>query len=227
MIIKRIIKHFHEAKTMENAIANLIEESKLKLNFFVMCGLSAILATLGIILNDTAILIAAMVLAPLLNPVLAFAAGISARNKDLMIYSSKSLFGSIFFVILVSALLIKALIFAGFEINTDYFFEKFASYYDLFFITAFVSGFASVYSWLKDTGVGHLVGVAIAVSLVPFVSFFGILLGKGSYAEIGKIYLNFLFNLFFILFGAVFAFLILGVYSFQKEISKEVKQNGD
>lgn len=225
-MIRRFFEHLHEVKIAEKAIQDLMEKSRLEWKFFVMCVLSSILATLGILLNDTSILIAAMVLAPLLNPILAFAAGISIRNRDLIFYASKSFFGSIIFAILTSALFIKLLLIAGYQFDISYFLEKFAGYYDLFYIAAFVSGFAGVYSWLKASDVAHLVGVAIAVSLIPFVSFFGILVGMGEFNKIEHIYLNFLLNLATILLGAIFAFLILGFSSFRRQIQDEIEDNG-
>lgn len=216
---------FKRDKRAREAVDQLMENSRLEASFFVMSGLSAILATLGILLNDIPILIAAMVLAPLLNPVLACAAGFAINNKTLVWYALKSFVGSVVFVILVSAALVFVLDNIGYDFDISTFADKFKRFDHLLFLAAFVSGFAGVYSWLKATNTSNLVGVAIAVSLIPFVSFFGVLLGLQEYGLINSYWQPFVINLITILVGATSAFLILG-FSRQKEsLDKEVEHN--
>ncbi len=222
--LKPVIRFKHRASARE-AIDKLVENSKLDTSFFVMCGLSGLLATLGILLNDTAVLISAMVLAPLLNPVLALAAGISIFNKKLIFYALKSLTGSIIFIILLSALLVKILIFKGyyFAEELDIFTQKFSELNDLLFLAAFVSGFSGVYAWLRKKDASNMIGVAIAVSLIPFVSFFGVLIGMNQSAEIHWFAFAFGINLASILLGAICAFLLLGFRTRKKQLDKEVE----
>lgn len=80
------------SRKAREAADQLIQGSRLKSEYFVMCLLSGLIATLGILLNDIPLLIAAMVLAPLLNPVLSFAAGVSLLNARLTIYAATSFF---------------------------------------------------------------------------------------------------------------------------------------
>jgi len=214
---------FRQGKKAKSAVDNLIESSRLDISFFVMCGLSGVLATLGILLDDTAILISAMVLAPLLNPVLALAAGISIFNKKLILYALKSLIGSLIFIILVAMILVKILILKGYWFDINPFLERFSELNDLLFLAAFVSGFSGVYTWLRESASNNLIGVAIAVSLVPFVSFFGVLLGMKQFEEIHWFAFTFGVNLASILSGAIFAFLILGFRRRKKQLDKEVE----
>jgi|GEM_PF-7028179 len=187
--------HIRRDKTARLAVDKLMETSKLEPSFFVMSGLSGALATLGILLNDTAILIAAMVLAPLLNPLLACAAGVSILNRRLIAYALKTFLGSMVFVILVSATLVYALTHLGHSFDISDFAEKFKRFDSLLFLAAFISGFAGVYAWLKATHLTNLVGVAIAVSLIPFVSFFGVLLGLQEFSLIHDYWRPFSINL--------------------------------
>lgn len=215
---------FKRDKRAREAVDQLMESSRLEPSFFVMSGLSAILATLGILLNDIPILIAAMVLAPLLNPVLACAAGFAINNKTLVWYALKSFIGSVVFVILVSAALVFVLNNLGHEFDITLFADKFKRFDQLLFLAAFVSGFAGVYSWLKATNSSNLVGVAIAVSLIPFVSFFGILLGLQEFALMNHYWQPFTINLITILVGATSAFLMLGFSRKKKVLDHEVEQ---
>lgn len=211
-----------ESKSAKAAADQLINNSRLKGQYFVMCSLSGLLATLGIILDDTAILIAAMVLAPILNPVLALAAGVSLFHRKLMLYAVKGFFGGVFFVILISAIFVKTLVFFGYIIDVTSFSEKFREYNPFLLIAAFISGFSGVYAWLRPSaGQLNLVGVAIAVSLIPFVSFFGILLGLGLFDYLQNYAISFGLNLTLILLGSVFAFLALGFHRVRKNIDDD------
>ncbi len=216
---------FKRDKKAREAVDKLMESSRLEPSFFVMSGLSAILATLGILLNDIPILIAAMVLAPLLNPVLACAAGFAINNKTLVWYALKSFLGSVVFVILVSAALVFILDNTGYDFDITTYADKFKRFDHLLFLAAFVSGFAGVYSWLKATNASNLVGVAIAVSLIPFVSFFGVLLGLQEFSLINNYWQPFIINLITILVGATSAFLILGFSRQKRSLDHEVEQN--
>ncbi len=201
---------FHKEKKTKEAVKRLIEKSRLETSFFVMCGLSGILASLGILLNDIPILISAMVLAPLLNTILAFAAGIALFNKTLVFYAAKSFFGSMLFIILITAIFTKILLLDGNIFDISSFSQKFSNINTLFFFAAFVSGFSGVYSWLRAKDLSNLIGVAIAVSLIPFVSFFGVLLGMQQFLAIQAFILPFFINLFSIILGALLAFVLLG-----------------
>ena len=214
---------FRKDKRAEEAVESLIESSRLRLSFFVMSGLSASLATLGILLNDSVVLIAAMVLAPLMNPLLAFAAGISVQNNHLILYALKSFFGSFVFAIFISALFIKALLFSGYVIDITVFQQKLESIGILFYLVAFVSGFAGVYTWLRSENKVNLVGVAIAVSIIPIVSFLGILIGLERYKEAFFLFAPFGINLLSISFGALLAFLLLGFSQYREEIDSEME----
>lgn len=201
------IRRNHHA---EQAVEKLINNSHLEPSFFVMCCLSGILATIGILLNDVAILIAAMVLAPLLNPVLAIAAAVTVHNRKLMAYALKSFVGGLFFVIFASAVLVFIWDWQGYTFDISPFAQRFSTADHVLFTAAFVSGFSGVYAWLRATDLSHLIGVAIAVSLVPFVSFFGVLFGLGEFDRM-LIYLGaFTFNIAAIIVGAIVAFLYLG-----------------
>jgi uncharacterized hydrophobic protein (TIGR00271 family) len=216
------LNEVHKNRIAQQAVDQLIQSSRLKQEFFVMCGLSGILATLGILLNDTAILIGAMVLAPLLNPVLAFAAGISLMHHRLILYAAKSFFGAVGFIVLTSALFVAALAYTGHEqlIDLSNAHAKFEKYDTFLLLAAFISGYAGVYAWLRPTNQLNLIGVAIAVSLVPVVSFFGILLGLGRFTQLGYYITPFAFNLVLIIVGATLAFVGLGFTRERKEIDE-------
>lgn len=206
------------------AVETLITNSRLECSFFVMCGLSGLLATTGILLNDVAILIAAMVLAPLLNPVLAIAAGISMMNRHLITYALKSFVGSVVFVILLSALMVYIWDKQGYVFDISQFEHRFSELNHVLFTAAFISGFSGVYAWLRAANLSNLIGVAIAVSLIPFVSFFGVLLGLCQFEQLAVYLTTFLINIFTIIAGATTAFIFLGLSVTPEEVALEIEK---
>jgi len=66
--------------------------SKLDIDFAVLTVLSAIVAAIGLSSDSVAIVIAAMVIAPLLGPILAFSVGAALGDAPLMIKASRTAF---------------------------------------------------------------------------------------------------------------------------------------
>jgi hypothetical protein len=61
-----------------------IASSKPSLGFFVLLICSAVIATLGLISNSTAVVIGAMIVAPLMDPILSLAFGLSIADNRLV-----------------------------------------------------------------------------------------------------------------------------------------------
>ena len=214
------IKIWQENQFKSNAIEKLVNESKFDVEFFVMCWLSWLFAMSWILLNDTVVIIAAMVLAPLMNPILSFAAWIILLSRNMITYALKSLFWSIAFILTITALWQFTLNYMWYDFDISLYIIKFSEFNFIFLITAFLSWFAGVYSWLKEIQSLSLVWVAIAVSLVPFVSFLWMLIWNWDFELIKIVYINFLLNLLFIIWWACIAFVILWVISIRKSIIK-------
>ena len=73
----------------------------------------------------------------------------------------------------------------------------------------------------------NLIGVMIAVSLIPFVSFLGVLIGVGDTSKAWAFIAPLSFNLVCIISGALLAFVLLGFsrekYRVEKQIDKDIK----
>ena len=212
------------------AVEKLIERSRFEWSFLEMCALSGLIATLGILLNDIAILISAMVLAPLLNPLLALSAGIALSHPRLIFYAFKTILGSIIVVVGLSSFVVAIFVRKGYGFDLSEMSVRFLDLHPLFFFTAFVSGFSAVYAWLRAHEASNLIGVMIAVSLIPFVSFFGVLVGFQAWEKALIFLPTLLFDLLCIIMGALLAFVLLG-FSRQrsrvgKRIDKDIKAEG-
>lgn len=162
---------------LQNTVTKLLSESVLKPRFFLLLFLSAAIATLGLLEENVSVTIGAMVIAPLLTPLLCFSlGGLSVKPKMIKFGLSALIFGSIL-SILLSAGLVQAL--GRTEIPESvmrlYTFHNFD-----FILVAFFSGMAGAFSSLKEETKDELIGVAIAAALIPPLAFAGMALGIGD-----------------------------------------------
>ena len=158
--------------------------------FWVLLGLAAVIATAGVFSDSTATVIGAMIVAPLMTPILGTAlALVLARRRSmlrslgyvvggaLLVIAVGYAFGSIDPVGLVS------------QANTQVAGRTNPRLIDLIaaLATGTVGAFALVRSDVSDT----LPGVAIAISLVPPLAVVGLLLEAGRYVEASGAFLLF------------------------------------
>lgn len=148
-------------------------------DFFVMIGLSALIATLGLLLDSGAVIIGAMLVAPLFTPVLAFSMAIASGDvRVLRIASEATLKGASLAIGL--ALLVALLAplspepLAAPEIAG----RVRPNLLDLG--VALASGAAGAYAIARKDVAAALPGVAIAAALVPPLGVVGVAIASGS-----------------------------------------------
>ena len=146
--------------------------------FYSMLGLAAAISTLGLIANSTATIIGAMIIAPLMNPILSFSYALVSFKPQLLRKATVTLLTGILWVILVSWLitLLTGTKIAGSEILS----RSNPNLLDLG--VAIASGTAGAFA-ITRLGVSNadaLPGVAIAVALVPPLCVIGINFAYGS-----------------------------------------------
>jgi uncharacterized hydrophobic protein (TIGR00341 family) len=143
--------------------------------YYIMVFLSTIVAAVGLIQDNVAVVIAAMVIAPLLGPNLALAFGGALGNKALIFNSLKTCLGGLVMAIIPS-------IFIGYFLDVDLQSEQLSSRTIIDYAAialALASGAAAVLS--MATGVSSaLVGVMVSVALLPPAAAFGIYIGLGQ-----------------------------------------------
>jgi uncharacterized hydrophobic protein (TIGR00341 family) len=143
--------------------------------YYAMVILSTIVAAVGLIQDNVAVVIAAMVIAPLLGPNLALAFGGALGNKPLIFNALKTCIGGLGMAVTLS-------IFIGFFLPVDIQSEQLSSRTIVDYAgiaLALASGAAAVLS--MATGVSSaLVGVMVSVALLPPAAAFGIYLGLGQ-----------------------------------------------
>ena len=144
--------------------------------FYFMLGLAAAIATLGLIANSSATIIGAMIIAPLMNPIVSLSYGLIKFKQQLLTKSALTILTGIFWVILV-AFLITQLI--GTRITGSEILAR-ANPNLLDLGVAIASGTAGAFALTRRSVSNALPGVAIAVALVPPLCVVGIGLALGS-----------------------------------------------
>ncbi len=152
------------------------KDVKLNSNFIVLVILSTVVAAIGLIENNVAVVIGAMVIAPLLGPNIALGLGTALGDVDLM---RKALITNLVGVGICVILSILIGLSWPFDIDSPELMARTNVGLDSLAL-ALASGAAAALS--LTTGLSSvLVGVMVAVALLPPAATFGLMLGHGQY----------------------------------------------
>lgn len=172
-------------------------------SFHFMLGLSAIIATLGLLSNSAAVIIGAMIVAPLMGPIVGMAYSTAMGNRRLLRRSSFTVFKGILLTIGV-AWVVTSII--GLEtVDTEILSRVKPTLIDFGIATA--AGAAGAFANTRRSISSALPGVAIAVALVPPLSVVGIGLAQGDETIAFGAFLLFSTNLICIVFFGSLVFL--------------------
>jgi uncharacterized hydrophobic protein (TIGR00271 family) len=186
--------------------SGLREQGRLESTFITLMILSTTLATVGLFLNSSSVVIGAMLLAPLMQPIVSGSMGVLRNDKSLLGSSFKTVGVGVLLVLLTSAVI--ALILPFDNLTNEISARLRPSLLDL--IVALASGMAAAYAKNNEKIIGSLAGVSIAVALVPPISTAGIGLGWMRFDIFYQAFLLFVTNFVGIIFAAGLTFLVLG-----------------
>jgi uncharacterized hydrophobic protein (TIGR00271 family) len=184
----------------------LREDARLSSIYVVLMVLSTMLATVGLYLNSASVIIGAMLLAPLMTPIVSLSMGILRGNIDLFKNSIGKIVIGVFIALLSSALI--TFLFPYSPITDEMLARLNPTLLDL--AVAIISGIAAAYSKSFREIIQSLAGVAIAVALVPPLAVAGIGIGRLDFHFFYQAYLLFSTNLVGIIIAAIFTFRVLG-----------------
>ncbi|MES9859652.1 MAG: TIGR00341 family protein [Candidatus Thiodiazotropha sp. LLP2] len=156
----------------ESMYATVDRNTRFDSNFVVLVILSTLVAAIGLVKNNVAVVIGAMVIAPLLGPNLAFGLGTALGDIHLMKKSLKSLLSGIFIAILLAYFIG---ILWPFELTSPELLARTEVGLDSIAL-ALASGAAAALS-LTSGLPSVLVGVMVAVALLPPAAALGLTLG--------------------------------------------------
>lgn len=203
-------------KDKSNAIGNLITESTPRQDFFLMVILSVLMATFGLLIGNTAVVIGSMLIAPILYPILSLSLGIVIADFKLISRSFYTLLKSMTFGIAAAALV--ALFFSpGYEITLT---EPSLIYVMIAIIAGLAASFALIKPQLSET----LPGVAISVTLIPPLASTGIGIAKFDWNIISDSFILFLVNAIGIVFASMIVFSLMHLYIRRMEARKAIKK---
>lgn len=215
----------------ENIRVIMIENARPSAEYFLLMSLSAAIATLGLIIDSAPAIIGAMIIAPLMAPIMGLAYGIANLETRIIAMSVVCITLGVALVVSVGAILtvFAGSRLAGYEILT----RTEPTLID--FGIALAAGCAAAFAHSRASIQNSIAGVAIAVSLVPPLAVTGIGLTFGADAtDVGGFMISdlgvstdetdisygslllFLTNLVGILAVAVFVFLGQGYGSLRR-----------
>ncbi|MBW4574952.1 MAG: DUF389 domain-containing protein [Aphanothece sp. CMT-3BRIN-NPC111] len=193
-------------QSLQQLQAGLLEESTLNLNYVVLIIGSCIIATLGLLTNSTAVIIGAMIVAPLMLPIRGIAFG--ALEGDVWLFRK-----GLIAIAVGTLLAITLACFLGYlvglpEFGSEVVARSTPTLLDLGIAIAAggISGFAKVQPKISGT----LAGTAIAVALMPPICVIGLGLSQADWSLSLGASLLYLTNLLGITLSCMLTFLLAG-----------------
>ena len=200
-------EHFDRSERIE-VLKRLIpdQDRKWLVRFFLMLTLSVTIAVMGLAANSVAVVIGAMLIAPLMTPIMSFSAavglGLGRRAVQAAFVVAIGSLWSLLFSIVLSRLL------PSLDLGSEILGRTSPDIRDL--VVAIAAGAAGGDCNHEDVS-ATLPGVAVAVALVPPLAATGILIGAGEGVLAEGSALLYATNLFAIAFSALATLLITGV----------------
>lgn len=191
-----------------NLVDRLNSSSKFDFDFIALISLSTLIAALGLVRDSGAVVIGAMLVAPLMTPLVAVGLALVQGNERLLKDGVKSvIFG--FAVAVLIGLVVGVFTAAGFAISPQMYARGGPNLLDL--IVALASGVAAAYAMGRPHLVSALPGVAIAAALVPPIATAGLALPMGDWTLAGGAALLFFTNVVAIVLGTAITFWSVGI----------------
>lgn len=175
-------------------------------DFITMISLSTVIAALGLLLNSPAVIIGAMLVAPLMSPIIALALASVYGDRGLLGTAARTAAIGIVLSIVLGWLI--GLLVPNAQATPEVLARTAPNVLDLF--VALAAGAAGAYALCRRKVASSLAGVAIAVALVPPLASVGILLSLLEFSLSAGAALLFATNLIAIVAAGTLIFLLLG-----------------
>lgn len=190
------------------------------IRFFALMGFASVIASMGVITDSTAVVIGAMLIAPLMTPLMGMAMSLAMGWPKRLARSALVAFGGIGFAIGIGVLL-GLLVPAVIDPTTNAQIISRSSPTTLDLIIAIAAGAAGAYGLSRPDVSDSLPGVAIAISLVPPLTVVGIAYSQGAWSAGSGALLLFSTNMLAILIMGGITFIATGVTPIQRLTSNQ------
>lgn len=177
--------------------------------WWVMLLLSVAIATFAVLQDSTAVVIGAMLVAPLMTPILGLAGAIVNGWQRRAAQSSALVALGVVAAIVLSSLIARWVPeLVSFEANSQITSRVNPTFVDM--LIALAAGAAGAFATVNVRVASSIAGVAIAVALVPPLSVVGVALESGRLEDASGAFLLFLTNFVSIVLAAVGVFVLSG-----------------
>jgi uncharacterized hydrophobic protein (TIGR00271 family) len=205
-------KNFLKQINHKEIYKELDQAQQIDISYIALVVISAHIATLGLIVNSAAVIIGAMIIAPLMGPIMAGGLSFAISDNHLGGKAFKSISLGIVLSVFFSATV--TFISPLKENTSEILIRTSPNIMDLFI--ALFSGLAGAFAVTFKKISGSIVGVAISVALMPPLCVTGIGISTGqANVVIGGFFL-FLTNLTAIFIASAIFFLVLGFFGHDK-----------
>jgi len=201
-------KNFLKQINHKEIYKELDQAQRIDISYIALVVISAHIATLGLIVNSSAVIIGAMIIAPLMGPIMA--GGLSFAISDN--YLGRKAFKSISLGIILSVFFSATVTFISplKENTTEILIRTSPNIMDLFI--ALFSGLAGAFAVTFKKISGSIVGVAISVALMPPLCVTGIGISTSQANVVVGGFFLFLTNLTAIFIASAIFFLVFGFF---------------
>ena len=193
---------------VQTVVAMLDFNARRAPGYWIQLFLAAGIAILGLVLGSTAVVIGAMLVSPLMGPIVELGMGFAVGSAFLVIRSSLRVILSVITVVLGTAVVTMLLPFH--EVTSEIAARTVPTALDL--LVAVFCALTAAYTTVRQTSdtTSAAAGTAIGIALVPPLCVIGYGVGTLSVEVAGGAALLFVANLSAILLFAVLSFLLLG-----------------
>jgi len=199
-------------------LTDIVEGSSPKPLYYILEGLSAVIASFGLLVNSPTLIIGAMLVSPLMTPILGTALALTRGDLRLLRAALTAEFGAIALVVLLSFLL-GALPITQQE-TREMLLQSRPTLIDL--LVAALAGFAACLAMIDERVSPALPGVAVATSLTPPLATTGLCLAFGAHQGAWGAFLLFAANFLAILVVSTVTFIAAGFVT-RQEIGSPLK----
>ena len=212
-------------KEKNSAIERLIADSSPRHDFFFMSVLAILMATFGLLIDNVAVVVGSMLIAPLLSPVVSISLGIVMSDAELIFRSLFTVLKAL--VLSIPAATVVTLLFAFSTASQKEMTWNLVSGMEpsiIYASIALVAGCAASFALIKPQLNAALPGVAISVALIPPLAATGIGLAQLNPNLTANSFLLFLINTVCIVFASLIVFSLMNLYVKRSLAKKAIKK---
>lgn len=196
---------------------SLVKDSKLDQNYLILILSSCLIATFGLLINSAAVIIGAMIIAPLMLPLRGFSFATLEGDAKLLRSSAKSI--ALGTIIAVSCSLVIGLVIGLSQFGSEIWSRTQPTLIDL--LIAIVAGGISGYAKIRPEMSDAIPGTAISVALMPPLCVVGLTLSQGQWEAAFGASLLYLTNLIGINLACIVVY-VWGGYARSNDLSRNL-----